>query len=126
MLDKALHFVPTWMRSMIGREGRLTLIKAVLASRTIHQLLIADPPVWLLEELNRGFRAFFWAGKKTVHGGQCLVAWDVICSPKLYGGLGIKDLRLHGIALRTRWQWLQRTDPERPWQGLPHLKDEAT
>jgi hypothetical protein len=110
---------------MIGREGRLTLIKAVLASRTIHQLLIADPPVWLLDELNRGFMAFFWAGKKTVHGGQCLVAWDAICSPKIYGGLGIKDLRLHGIALRTRWQWLRRTDLERPWQGLPHLKDEA-
>jgi hypothetical protein len=99
MLDKALHFVPTWMRSMIGREGRSTLIKAVLASRTIHQLLITDPPVWLLEELNRGFRAFFWAGKKVFHGGQCLVAWDVICSPKQYGGLGIKDLRLHGITL---------------------------
>jgi hypothetical protein len=34
-------------------------------------------------------------------------------------------MRLQGIALRTRWQWLRRTDPERPWQGLPHLKDEA-
>jgi hypothetical protein len=113
------------MRGLIGREGRLTLIKAVLASRIVHQLLIAEAPVWLLEELNRGFRAFFWAGKKTVHGGQCLVAWDVICSPKRLGGLGIKDLRLHGIALRTRWQWLRRTDPDRPWQGLPHLKDEA-
>jgi hypothetical protein len=125
LLDKALHFVPAWMRSMIGREGRLTLIKAVLTFRTIHQLLIADAPVWLLEELNRGFRAFFWAGKKAVHGGQCLVAWDVICSPTRFGGLGIKDLRLQGIALRTRWQWLRRTDPERPWQGLLHLKDEA-
>jgi hypothetical protein len=123
LLDKALFCLPAWFRGLIGREGHLTLIKAVLAARPIHQLLIADAPRWLLEELNKGLRAFFWAGKKRVHGGQCLVAWEVVCRPERDGGLGIKDLHLQGLALRTRWQWLRRTDPTRPWQGLPHLKD---
>jgi hypothetical protein len=102
-LDKALHYVPTWLRSMTGREGHLTLIKSELTAQTIYQLLIADAPVWLLDKMNKGLRTFFWAGKKEVHGGQCLVAWEVVCRPEEYGGLGIKDLRLQGLALRTRW-----------------------
>jgi hypothetical protein len=37
----------------------------------------------------------------------------------------VKDLRLQGLALRVRWMWLRRTDPERPWHGLPSLNDPA-
>jgi hypothetical protein len=59
-----------------------------------------------------------------ITGGQCLVAWDILCRPLNQGGLGIKDLKLQGLALRVRWEWLKRMDPERPWQGLPMLKDE--
>jgi hypothetical protein len=86
-------------------------------------MVVAEAPVWLLEEINRWMRAFFWAGKDKVNGGQCLVAWETICKPKEMGGLGIKCLRLQGLALRVRWHWLRRTDPSRPWQGLPALKD---
>jgi hypothetical protein len=57
----------------------------------------------MLEEINKWMRAFFWAGKDEVQGGQCLVAWRSICKPKKFGGLGVKDLRLQGLALRVRW-----------------------
>jgi hypothetical protein len=60
-----------------------------------------------------------------VKGGQCPVAWDEICRPRSLGGLGIKEMNLHGLALRARWYWLSRIDPMRPWQGLPMLKDAA-
>jgi hypothetical protein len=67
--------------------------------------------------------AFFWDGKDKVHGGQCLVLWDYICMSYKYGVLGVKDLRLHGLALRVMWEWLQRVDDGRPWQGLGLMKD---
>jgi hypothetical protein len=67
--------------------------------------------------------SFFCAGKDEVQGGQCLVAWRTICKSKEFGRLGVKDLRLQGLALRVRWMWLRRIDPERPWQGLPGLND---
>jgi hypothetical protein len=35
----------------------------------------------------------------------------------------VKNLRLQGLALRVRWEWLRRTDPTRSWQGLPPLTD---
>jgi hypothetical protein len=102
----------------------LVLIKSVIMARPVHQLLIADAPVWLLEEINKWIRAFFWAAKENVNGGQCLIAWQRVCQPVCYGGLGIKNLHLQGLALRVRWEWLRRTDESRPWQGLPASKDQ--
>ena len=123
MIDSAVHLLPAWQRGLIARAGRLILVKNVMSAKPVHHLLVLEPPEWVLEELNKWFRGFFWAGKKQVNGGQCLVAWDAVCRPTCYGGLGIKDLRLQGMALRVRWAWLKRVDQNRPWQGLPMCKD---
>ena len=45
--------------------------------------------------------------------------WALVCRPVELGGLGVRDLQRTGIALRARWIWLQRTDPDRPWAPLP-------
>ena len=123
MIEAATSIAPAWQRGMIARPGRLALVKYVMCARPVHHLLVADASCWLLQDLEKSLRGFFWAGKERAHGGQCLVSWDRICKPFEFGGLGIRDLRLQGIALRTRWEWLRRTDVSRPWQGLPPLKD---
>lgn len=48
-----------------------------------------------------------------------MVAWTTVCKPTMLGGLGIRDLKLAGYALQTRWLWLQRTDSDRAWSQLP-------
>lgn len=45
-------------------------------------------------------------------------------SPGLFGGLGVKNLQLQALALRVRWEWLRRTEPDRPWQGIPMIEDQ--
>lgn len=35
------------------------------------------------------------------------------------GGLGVSDLKLLGLAMRTKWPWLKKADPKRPWASLP-------
>jgi hypothetical protein len=47
-----------------------------------------------------------------------LVAWEQVCRPPMYGGLGIHNLELMNWVLRIRWLWLQKTDGARAWQGL--------
>jgi hypothetical protein len=123
LIDATTHLVPAWQRGLIAKPGRLVLIKAVMCARPTHNLLISEAPAWLIQEVEKRLRGFFWAGSEKANGGQCLVAWDQLCKPLEYGGLGIKDLKLQGLALRVRWQWLLRTDTLRPWQGLPLLKD---
>ena len=52
-------------------------------------------------------------------GGNCKVVWQVVCSPRDLGGLGLPDLPVLGFALRLRWEWMRRTEPESPWASLP-------
>ena len=51
--------------------------------------------------------------------GKCVVAWEAVCKPTEFGGLGVSDLKLTGFALQTRWLWLQKTDSDRAWSQLP-------
>lgn len=125
IVDQARRLTPAWQRGLIQRPGRLILIKSVMAARPIHQMMVLDAPAWVFEEIDKGMRSFFWVGKDKVNGGQCLVAWDTVCRPTCYGGLGVKNLQLHALALRVRWEWLRWTDPSRPWQGLPMIDDMA-
>ena len=115
MLDKVIDFIPAWQKGMIAREGRLTLVKTVIAAKPVHHLLVADASVWLLEEVEKWMRSFFWAGSDKGNGGQCLVARSCVAKPLCYDGPGVKDLRLQGLALCTHWEWLCRTDGSRPW-----------
>uniref|UniRef100_A0A453ITS5 Reverse transcriptase zinc-binding domain-containing protein n=1 Tax=Aegilops tauschii subsp. strangulata TaxID=200361 RepID=A0A453ITS5_AEGTS len=124
LLDQVRHFIPAWQRDFIQRSGRLVLVKTVIVARPVHQLLVLDPPAWVLEDINKWMRSFFWAGKDKSHGEQCLVAWDTVCRLTSFGGLGVKNLAVQALALRVRWEWLRRTDPKRPWQGLHLMVDE--
>jgi hypothetical protein len=77
-----------------------------------------------LEEIVKSLPAFLCAGKKQVNGGQCLVSWGCISRPLKFGGLGVKDLKFQGLALRVRYEWLKRTEPIKLWQRLNMLKDD--
>jgi hypothetical protein len=59
MLDQVIKCVPAWQRGLIQREGRLVLVNSVVAARAVHQMVIAEAPAWLLEEINSWMRAFF-------------------------------------------------------------------
>ena len=52
-------------------------------------------------------------------GGHCLIAWPKVCRPRELGGLGIADLKTLCIALKARWPWLKRSEPNKPWANLP-------
>jgi hypothetical protein len=123
MLDAVVRIVPAWQRGMIDRVGRLTLIKAVMMTRPVHHILVDNPLEWLIEEVGKHLRSFFWVGRKQNARGRCLVAWESISKPIRLGGLGVKSLKLQGLALRARWEWLQRMDLYRPWQGLKLMTD---
>lgn len=124
LIDQVRNFIPAWQQGFIQRPGRLILVKSVIAARPVHLLLVLDPLAWVIEDIDKWMRSFFWAGKDKINGRQCLVAWDTICRPTCFGGLGIESMSLQVLALRVRWEWLRRSDPDRPWQGLHMMVDE--
>ena len=62
--------------------------------------------------------AFFWKGTRNIHGGLCLIHWQLVCSHKNQGGLGVCNLRAFNLALLSKWWWRFFNDANAPWVGL--------
>jgi hypothetical protein len=118
LVDKIARHVPTWKASLLERSGRLILIDSTIAASPIYHMLCLDLPQWFFDYVNRLECGFFWSAAMQARRGQCAVAWDMVCSPKLLGGLGLKNLKLLNWALRMRWKWMELADDAKPWNGL--------
>ncbi|GJN40212.1 hypothetical protein PR202_gb29393 [Eleusine coracana subsp. coracana] len=77
-------------------------------------LIALDVPQWFVKVIDKWRRAFLWRGRRDLNGGHCPVAWQRVTRPLNLGGLGIHDLQAMAWALRMRWLWLQKTQPDRP------------
>jgi hypothetical protein len=118
LVDKIARRLPTWKSNQMPPIGRVTMANAVLSAIPIYLLVAIDAPKWVIKGIDKVRRGFLWAGKAQANGGCCQVAWTKVCSPKDYGGLGVPNLELMGIVLRSRWTWMQRISLAKPWQGL--------
>jgi hypothetical protein len=87
------------------RSGRLTLIKTTLAVMPVYTMVSYALPTLVIKAFVKIFRAFLWSGSKSTHSGKCLMAWNQVQRPLSLGGLGVKDLKLMGHALRLCWLW---------------------
>jgi hypothetical protein len=53
LLDKIDALLAAWKGSMISREGRLVLLKAVLSSITIYMMTVHKFPAWVMEKFSK-------------------------------------------------------------------------
>jgi hypothetical protein len=125
LVDKVAARIPTWKAGLLTNAGRATLTQTTLSAIPVHVAICCALSPWAIGEIDRRRRAFLWAGTDKVAGGKCRIAWPVVCSPRDLGGLGLPDLRLLGFALRLRWEWLRRTQPDAPWAHLPSQPERA-
>jgi hypothetical protein len=110
----------------ITHGGRLTLTKSVLTALPAYIMSCIQLPQWVIDEIERLLRAFFWKGKSSVNGSDCLVAWDHVCRSLEEGGLGIKNLKIQNQCLLTKFAHRFLTEPNSPWArwvSAAHLQD---
>lgn len=115
LVDQLAKCLPKWKAANMPKSGRLLLVQSVLWAIPIHAMMALDIPMETLLEMEKICRGFLWSAQAQANGGQCMVAWTKVCSPKWAGGLGIPNLRWLNLAIQARWPWLQRTDVSRPW-----------
>ena len=119
LIEKVADHLPGWKSELMNRAGRATYVQSVLTSVLIYFATALELPPWCLKAVDKIRRNFLWRGRKEAKGGHCLLAWPKVSRPKELGGLGILDLQRFGWALRVRWLWLGKTEPDKPWTTFP-------
>ena len=97
------------------------LIKSTLASLPIYQLSLVRMPIFIAKQLEQLQRNFLWGGG-TLNKKPHLVNWDVICSNKGQGGLGLRSLTSLNKALLGKWIWRFSSEEDCIWKSLIYSK----
>uniref|UniRef100_A0A0E0D6M1 Uncharacterized protein n=1 Tax=Oryza meridionalis TaxID=40149 RepID=A0A0E0D6M1_9ORYZ len=138
MISRTEKYLSSWQACLLSYAERLILVNSILDSLPVYAMSAIKLPKGIVEDLDKLQRAFLWSGDDTCSGARCLVAWDSICVPKQYGGLGIKDIgrqnnsllvkRLHHLyssdSSWARWIWREHVDSNSADQKMigPHWK----
>lgn len=94
-----------WKLARLSLDGRLDLVKKILSTMPIFQMIAIHMPAWLEKVIDKVRRGFLWESKEEATGGKYLVNWKMVCRPTKFGGLEIINQAAQSIVLRARWLW---------------------
>jgi len=101
LVDTVAARIPTWKAGMLNTTGRLALVKSTLSAILVHVSISCCLSAWAIGEIDRRRRAFLWCGTDRASGGVL------------------------GFAIRLRWEWLRRTQPDSTWAALPQRTEKT-
>nr|CAD1841683.1 unnamed protein product [Ananas comosus var. bracteatus] len=107
-----------WKCASLSRGGRLILLNSVLSSLPTYFCSVFALPSWVINEIDKIRRGFFWKGKNKTNGFHCLASWNQVCRPLNVGGVGIRKLQVANSALLMKSLWKYYTSPSLPWVTL--------
>lgn len=98
--------------------GRLVLINSVLTSLAMYMLSFFEIPRGVLQKLDNYRSRFFWQSDDHKRKYR-LARWSIVCQPKEFGGLGIKNLnvQIQNKCLLSKWLF-KLLNEEGIWQNL--------
>lgn len=121
ILDKMEKKLASWKQNLLLIEGRLTLIKASLASLPIYYMSLLPIPKGVVDKIVKLQRRFLWAGSLEKRALP-LVCWDTIQLPKRKGGLNVSNLLLRNLGLLFKWIWRFFEEPNSFWRQIIQTK----
>nr|CAN66460.1 hypothetical protein VITISV_035842 [Vitis vinifera] len=110
-----------WKRQYISKRGKITLIKSTLASMSIYQMSIFRMSKSVAKRVEKVQRDFLWEGGN-LEGKVHLVKWDVVCTEKNKGGLGLRKIAMLNRALLGKWIWRFACEKDNLWKQVITMK----
>ncbi|KAK3211669.1 hypothetical protein Dsin_016375 [Dipteronia sinensis] len=100
LINRASYFDLAQIRD----GGHLVMIKAIIASIPNYYLSVFKIPVSVVQSIEKIQRSLLWGGggeKRKIHA----VKWEVVCSSKGNGGLGVGRILDKNKAMLAMWVW---------------------
>ena len=96
--EKFQKRLSSWKSKLLSVGGRLTLINSVLTSLPMFMFSFFEVPKEVLKKIETFRSRFFWQNEEQKKKYR-LTKWNVLCTPKDQGGMGILNLKVQNTCL---------------------------
>ncbi|XP_019168841.1 PREDICTED: uncharacterized protein LOC109164747 [Ipomoea nil] len=94
----------SWNKRLLTKAGKEVLLKSVAQAMPTYTMSIYLLSTTLRVSLERLMNRYWW-GQGGNDGSIHWLAWDRMCKPKKYGGMGFKRLHEFNLALLAKQGW---------------------
>ncbi|XP_061347113.1 uncharacterized protein LOC133292688, partial [Gastrolobium bilobum] len=98
IMDHVQGRLDSWSHRSLTLAGRITLAKPVVAAHPTYSIQSVSLPINVCEDLDRCTRNFIWGSTDSQRKSH-LVNWNILCSSKDYGGMGLRQSKAMNNAL---------------------------
>jgi len=117
--EKMTKKIKMWATKTTSYSGRVTLINIMLMGIYSFWAAVFMIPSGVIKEVEKICRNFLWGAHESCKKIP-YVAWDNICKPKKYGGLGLRNLDAWNKASLAKLVWAVAMKKDSLWMKWVH------